>query len=316
MRELRRDPITNDIVVLARNRSKRPMDKVRFQNYIETKDVYEKDCPFCRGNERHTEKPTFELKGEDGWLVRSVYNKFPIVDSGSNDIYGEHEVMIDTNRHNGSFYNMSKEEFLYLLKMYKNRYTSLSKNESIKYISIFKNFLRGAGASLNHPHSQIISLSIVPPEVENEINISKKYYKDYKKSLYKKIIEEEIKYKKRIINNSKSYLVVVPEITKYGGEIRIFFKKGTRFENIPISELEELSKIFQNLFKNIYKVQGYNPFNICIHTHPINSDQNEHFHPHIHIIPRKYNFGGFELATDIYVSSINAEDLAKSLRFD
>ena len=140
MRELRIDPITNDIVVLANNRSKRPMDKVKFYNDKEVKEEYKKDCPFCKGNEKDTEKSTFEIIGDDGWLVRSVYNKYPIVDSSSDDIYGQHEVMIDTNRHNGSFYNMSEDEFLYLLKMYKNRYENMVENEKIKYISIFKNF--------------------------------------------------------------------------------------------------------------------------------------------------------------------------------
>ncbi|SCH04593.1 MULTISPECIES: galactose-1-phosphate uridylyltransferase [unclassified Romboutsia] len=315
MRELRRDPITNDIVVLAKNRNKRPMDKVKFQNDIETKESYIKNCPFCRGNEKHTERSTFEIIGADGWLVRSVYNKFPIVEPCSDEIYGEHEVMIDTNRHNGSFYNMSEKEFLYLLKMYKNRYISLSKNIKVRYVSIFKNFLRRAGASLNHPHSQIISLSIIPPEVENEINISKRYYEKYKMSLYQNIIEEEIKYEKRIIHDNKDYLVMVPEISKYGGEIRILFKQNTRFENIKESDLNELAIIFKKLFRNIYIVQGYNPFNICIHTHPINGEDHDHFYPHIHIIPRKYSFGGFELATDVYVSSIDADKLAQSLKF-
>ncbi len=412
MRELRRDPITNDIVVLAKNRSKRPMDKVRFQCDKEVKEEYKEDCPFCRGNEKHTESPTFEIKGKDGWLVRSVYNKYPIVDSLSEEIYGEHEpfcrgnekhtesptfeikgkdgwlvrsvynkypivdslseeiygeheVMIDTNRHDGSFYNMSENEFLYLLKMYKHRYEHMSKNEKVKYISIFKNFLRGAGASLLHPHSQIISLSIVPPEIENEINISEKYYNKYKKSLYEAIIEDELKYGHRIIHNHRDYLVIVPEITKYGGEIRVLFKSNKRFEELKERDLEELAKIFRNLFKKIYNVQGpeitkyggeirvlfksnkrfeelkerdleelakifrnlfkkiynvqgYNPFNICIHTHPLNTpkSKNSHFHTHIHIIPRKYSFGGFELGTDVYVSSINADKLAKRLRFD
>ena len=84
--------------------------------------------------------------------------------------------------------------------MYQHRYEYMAKNEKIKYISIFKNFLRRAGASLLHPHSQIISLSIVPPEIENEISISEKYYNKYKKSLYEAIIADEIKYKNRIIH--------------------------------------------------------------------------------------------------------------------
>ena len=317
MRELRRDPITNDIVVIAKNRSNRPIDKFN-DNDTDSKDDYKLDCPFCRGNEKYTDSSTFEIEGNSGWLARSVKNKYPIIDSLSKEIYGEHEVIIDTNRHNGSFYNMSDNEFFYLLKMYKNRYEHMAKNKNIKYISIFKNFLREAGASLTHPHSQIISLSIVPPEIENEINISEKYYNKHKKSLYESIIEDEIKYKNRVIHNHRDYLVMVPEITKYGGEIRILFKSNKRFEELEENNLEELSKIFRKLFEKIYNIQGYNPFNIYIHTHPLNipTDKISHYHTHIHIVPRKYNFGGFELGTGVYVSSINADNLANKLRFD
>ncbi|MGL5694279.1 MAG: galactose-1-phosphate uridylyltransferase, partial [Peptostreptococcaceae bacterium] len=88
MREMKRDLITNDIIVIAKDRSKRPMDKIYGNSDIEIDKEYEKDCPFCRGNEKHTEKPTFELNEDDGWIVRSVYNKYPIVNLSNIEISG------------------------------------------------------------------------------------------------------------------------------------------------------------------------------------------------------------------------------------
>ncbi|HBH0199686.1 TPA: galactose-1-phosphate uridylyltransferase, partial [Clostridioides difficile] len=41
-----------------------------------------------------------------------------------------------------------------------------------------------------------------------------------------------------------------------------------------------------------------------------------YFNVHMHIIPRKYNFGGFELGTNMYVSSMSPEDLTKKLKID
>ena len=315
MKEIRIDNINNDIVIVAKDRSKRPMDKATTQVEEEITLEYEKECVFCRGNESHTTNERFKIEDEIGWLVKSVDNKFPIVDSLPGEIYGLHEVMIDTYRHNGSFYDMSEDEFEKLFTMYKDRYTALICDEKIEYVSIFKNFLRKAGASLIHTHSQIISLSILPPEIKNEIAISKKYYEDNKKCLYENIIKNEIEFGKRVIHNGNYFLIIVPYATKYSGEVRVIFKEKISFEEINKNHISELSRLFKKLFGNLYNVSGYNPFNLCIHTHPLKGESKDIFNVHIHIIPRKYSFGGFELGTGIYVSSINPEELAQKLKF-
>ena len=315
MKELRVDEMNNDIVIVAKNRSKRPMDKIKNQSEEEIQVQYDKNCPFCRGNESYTTEERFKIEDEKGWLVKSVDNKFPIVDELPGEIYGLHEVMIDTYRHDGNFYNMSTKEFENLIKMYKDRYSNLICDEKIEYVSIFKNFLRKSGASLIHPHSQIISLSMIPPEIENEINISKAYYKANKRCLYQDSIKKEIKYAKRIVHNGNYFLVMVPYATKYSGEVRIIFKQKIRFEEMSEKHVKKLANTFKKLFKKLYEVNGYNPFNLCIHTHPVKIEKETNFNVHIHIIPRKYSFGGFELGTGIYVSSTNPEELAQKLRF-
>ena len=314
MKEIRIDDINNDIVIFAKDRSRRPMDKVIKGNEECIIKEYNKSCPFCRGNEYYTLESKFKIENEKGWIVRSIDNKFPIVDNLQDNIYGNHEVMIDTYRHNGSFYNMTEEEFYNMLLMYKDRYSNLIKNKKVQYVSIFKNYLREAGASLNHPHSQIVSLSIMPPDIEREIYISKQYYIKNNRYLYDDIINEEINTKKRVINNSKNFLTIIPKTTKYTGEIRILFKKNIKFEHIRNKDIRELSSIFKRLFSNLFEINGDIPFNIFIHSHPKDIEL-EYFNVHIHIISRMYRFGGFELSTGIYVSSIEPKDLADKIKF-
>ena len=314
MKEIRIDDINNDIVIFAKDRSRRPMDKVIKGNEECIIKEYNKSCPFCRGNEYYTLESKFKIENEKGWIVRSIDNKFPIVDNLQDNIYGNHEVMIDTYRHNGSFYNMTEEEFYNMLLMYKDRYSNLIKNKKVQYVSIFKNYLREAGASLNHPHSQIVSLSIMPPDIEREIYISKQYYIKNNRYLYDDIINEEINTKKRVINNSENFLTIVPKTTKYTGEIRILFKKNIKFEHIRNKDIRELSSIFKRLFSNLFEINGDIPFNIFIHSHPKDIEL-EYFNVHIHIIPRMYRFGGFELSPGIYVSSIEPKDLADKIKF-
>ncbi|WP_315165865.1 galactose-1-phosphate uridylyltransferase [Metaclostridioides mangenotii] len=315
MKELRRDKITDDLIIFAADRIKRPHDKSSHQiEETEEMGIHNEWCPFCRGNEKYTTEPTFEISRDLEWYVKSVYNKFPIIDESSSQIFGKHEVMVDTYRHNGSFYNMAEEEFEDMFIMFKNRYKSLIQEEKVEYVNIFKNFLRKAGASLMHPHSQIMSMSLVPPEVQNELNIALKYYKENARSLYSDIIKEELELENRVVYNGNSFLVIVPYATKYSGEVRVIFKDNIKFENLTDGDIKELSDTFKKLFENIYEMNGYMPFNLCFHTHPKNIDTEAYFNAHIHIIPRRFNFGGFELGADVHVSSIDAEELTLALR--
>ncbi|MGL5752342.1 MAG: galactose-1-phosphate uridylyltransferase [Paraclostridium sp.] len=315
MREVRVDVFSDDLVIVVKDRDNRPMDTKKCPDDEELISEYDKNCPFCRGNEFYATEKTFEIINEDGWTVKSIYNKYPILDENSIDIYGIHEVMIDTHRHNGAFYNMSKDEFYNMFKMYKNRYKELIINEKVKYISIFKNFLSKAGASLTHPHSQIISMSIIPKDILNEIDILKKYYTDNNESLYEKTINEEIKLYERVVHNGEKFIVLVPYASMYSGEVRVICKDSTRFEELREENLLELSDIFKKLFSKMYDVCGYMPFNLCMHTHTKDMKDEHLFNVHFHIIPRKYNFGGFEIGNSMYVSSKLPKDLARELYF-
>lgn len=316
MKELRRDWINDDKVILAKDRSKRPMDKVSCDEESKSSKEYERECPFCRGNEGYTPSETFKIEGKGGWDVRSTDNKYPIVDDLSIEVYGFHEVMIDTYRHNGSFYDMSINEFINLFIMYKDRYSKFIKEEKVEYVSIFKNFLRKAGASLEHPHSQIISISLLPPDIEKEISVAEKYYNINNRCIYMDTIDSEIKYGKRVVNNSDKFLVVIPYASRYSGEVRLIFKEKIKFEDIDQNDIKELAIIFNKLFKQLYEVNGYCPFNLYIHTHPVNENCIDYYNVHIHIVPRRYSYGGFELGTGIYVSSLNPEEFAKKIKFD
>jgi UDPglucose--hexose-1-phosphate uridylyltransferase len=308
--ELRIDSMSGDKIIFSADRINRPMDNP------ESKDkAYNENCPFCVGNENKSIE-TFRIEKNDKWLVRAVNNKYPIIDNVSKNLFGIHEVMIENNRHDANFYDMDDLEFKNILIMYKNRFCELINCENVEYVSIFKNYLRQAGASLAHPHSQIITLPFVAPQIKEELEISKKYFEKNNKNLYEDIIQEEIKISKRVIFNGKNFLAVIPYTSKFSGEIRILFKRNIRFDEINDCEIEELATIFRKIFLKIKEIEGDIPFNMYIHTHPANLDTKKYFNTHIHIIPRKYNIGGFELSTGVYVSSRNPDDLAKKFKVE
>lgn len=254
---------------------------------------------------------------EDGnWTSRSVLNKFPIIDMSTEDVFGQHEVLIETYRHNGGYFNMSLDEFVSSFTLMRDRVRGMIDVDGICYVNVFKNSQSGAGASLKHPHSQLISLNILPPEVEKERRVALDYCSEHNSNLYLDIISREVELGERVIYDGKYFLAFVPHATRYNGEFRIFQKSEKDFWSLNDEEIFELSYIFHHVFINWGKIEGDIPFNVLLHTFPNNDlEMKGYFRTHFHIVPRKYNFGGFELSSNLFVFGQDPAELAKNLRF-
>lgn len=316
MKEIRRDMITGDLVIYSSYRNKRPLDKVKIVGDFDSKeDEHSETCPFCRGNTEDIKEIKETINDESGqWVAMSVANKFPILDLSIKEIFGEHEVLIESYRHNASYYNMTEEEFKNTFALLKSRYKDLSKREGIEYVSVFKNSKRNAGASLMHPHSQIVSSNLLPPEIKKEIEVSDKYKIENGTNLYEALLEKEEKDKERVIYSGEYFLAFVPYATRYNGEVRVIEKDDLDPSQWTDEHIEELSYIFKNMFRNMEEYQGDIPFNILLHSKTVNKEIGKELRTHFHIVPRKYNFGGFELTTGLYVCGSDPKELAEYFR--
>ena len=110
----------------------------------------------------------------------------------------------------------------------------------------------------------------------------------------------------------------MPQVCRFSGDTVIILKENIYFYEMDDNKLKQLSVILKELFGKLYDEHGNCPFNLYIHSHPINEkeDYKDIYNAHIHIVPRKFNFGGFELSTGMYVSSVKSEDIASKLKFD
>lgn len=203
MPEYRQDPLTGRMVIVAEERASRP-HQFDIENFCvhDPSITYQKNCPFCSGNEFMTPNEIAAFRVADsladgsGWSVRVVPNKFPAVvrnvpdcslwsnnyswfSNNSLNFYhpenecfrkpvsglGHHEVIIDTPRHILSISEMTDQEVTDMFRMYQNRLQTLRKEECWKYIQIFKNVGAAAGASIPHSHSQLMAMPFVPPMI-------------------------------------------------------------------------------------------------------------------------------------------------------
>ena len=330
MPELRREPIVGRWIIFSTNRNKRPTDFKK--SSLKSNDEV---CPFCEGNEAQTPPEVFALrknhsaKDSPGWTIRVVPNKFPAVkESSENQLSalnfynimnakGNHEVIIETPDHNRKMCSYTKNELNNILDTYKKRFLVLNNKKDTKYLLLFKNEGPLAGASLSHPHTQLISLPLIPNRVNDEVTTAFNYYNKNHRCAYCDMIEAELTITERVIYENKYFVAFCPYASRFPYEIWISPKKHNPFfENISFNEIKYLSDNLSCILKKIDLGLNQPQYNLIIKTAPVtlNNHINSFFHWHIEIIPRFNRMAGFECGTGYYINQTLPEHCAEVLR--
>lgn len=329
MPELRKDPVTGRWVIIASDRAMRPTDFVREQ-------VIPKGgrfCPFCPGNEQKTPpevlafRPHGGGRNEAGWTLRVVPNKFPALrvegelNRQGEGIYdhmngvGAHEVIIETPDHLLTFGELSEKQVEDVFWAFRERVLDLKKDRRLIYILIFKNHGEAAGASLEHTHSQLIALPVVPKRVREELDGAKRYFDFKERCIFCDIVRQELDTGPRVVLETEHYVVVSPYAPRFPFETWVVPKRHySHFEDIETSSIQNLGWVMRATIRKIDKVLERPPYNLMIHSAPIQEGAMTHYHWHIEIIPKLTKVAGFEWGTGFYINPTPPETAAKFLR--
>lgn len=324
--ELRQDLVTEDWVVIATGRAKRPEDFARSERQKVEEDPNQA-CFFCYPEETGQEKDVLIYKKEDGdWSLRVFPNKYPAFTRGRNprhyedgpyfgmDGVGYHELII-TRDHKKQIAEMDTLAVAEIVDAYQERYVDLMNKKSVNYIEIFHNHGKEAGASIAHPHSQLMAIPVISPYVKGELDGAENFYKANKKCVYCTMIGWESEHKKRIVFENDHFIAFCPYSSRAAFETWILPKKHKPyFERITNEEKISLGEAMQNSIGKIFKALNDPAYNFYIHTSPCDGKDYPHFHWHIEIIPRTATWAGFELSTGIEISTIQPEVAAEYLR--
>ncbi len=327
MSELRKDPIVGRWVIISVERGKRPTD---FASPSQKKKGG--FCPFCPGNE-HTAPPEImafrpfnTLPNSPGWTLRVVPNKFPalqihgdLIKTGEGIFdkmsgIGAHEVIIEASEHNLSLATMplkSVEDVLWACYL---RLNDLKKDRRFRYVLIFKNEGEDAGASLEHSHTQIIALPIVPTLVKQEIDSAEQYFHFKERCIFCDVINQELEDGKRVIYENKNYLALAPFAPRAPFETWILPKNHESAFYPPDKNFSMLADIMQRILKQIDRILDIPPYNFIVHTSPFYDEDNDYYHWHIEIMPKLTKIAGFEWGSGFYINPTPPEEAAKFMR--
>jgi UDPglucose--hexose-1-phosphate uridylyltransferase len=328
MPEFRKDPVTGRWVIIATERAKRPSAFV-----IEKPPKQEGFCPFCSGNEIHTPdevlayRPAGSAHNSPGWWLRVVPNKFPAlvrnepIKRSGDGMYdrisgmGIHEVVIETPDHNGHIGILDVRQIEEIIWAYRDRSIDMRKDPRLEYVMIFKNHLREAGASLDHPHSQIIAMPIVPKRVQEELDGAQRYF-DYKeRCVFCDMIAQEFKDKTRVVMESEHFLAFLPYASRFPFECWVLPKEhASFFHDIQKNQVKDFAKVLKETLYRLKVTLDDPPFNWILHTTPLHEGENAYYHWHMEIIPKLTRPAGFEWGTGFYINPFAPEEACKLLQ--
>ncbi|MCK5914511.1 MAG: galactose-1-phosphate uridylyltransferase [Deltaproteobacteria bacterium] len=329
MSELRKDPITDRWVIISQERGKRPSEFSSLKQ--EKKNGF---CPFCAGNEDVVPPEILAYRqpgskaNDSNWRLRVVPNKFPALHiegdlkrqgDGVYDMMngiGAHEIVIENPDHQATLATMPIAAVEDVLWAFRDRIRDLSGDKRFRYIMVFKNHGLAAGATLEHSHSQIIALPIVPKRVREEVDGCKRYY-DYKElCAFCDIIQQEINQGLRLVSENHEFIAICPYAPRFPFETWILPKQHSHdYQSNSKNMIEGLALILSDTLKRINRVLDTPPFNFVLHTAPVNyHDVTNHFHWHIELIPKLTRVAGFEWGSGFYINPTPPEESAKFLR--
>ncbi|MGN1318397.1 MAG: DUF4931 domain-containing protein [Lachnospirales bacterium] len=294
--------LTGEYVFYATDRAKRPHSFKK----TEVKTTPREYCPFCPEHESYT--PGVLFASEDR-SIRIVENKYPFIPKNS-QFFGQHDVLIDTPNHDETLIQFSDEHMEKLIRVIYDRYKNLELDGRSRYVQVFKNQGKDAGASQSHSHWQITSLCVIPAKMEHLLGVLKKFYDDTGKCYFCNLNFED-----RIVEENEDFISYIPADGKFPYGMDILPKRHIDSINkFTDREIKNFGIILRNSLQRLNKIKEDVSYNVCLYSAPKNSKSEKYFHFYAQIIPRIGYMAGFEFSTGCYINSTLPEIAAKELR--
>ena len=329
MPELRKDPVTGRWVIISTERRKRPND-FRFERPVV---IGREHCPFCPGREELTPPEVLAYRQNGGtpnsrdWALRVVPNKFPALQvEGGLDREGDgmfdrmngigaHEVIIETPDHDKTFASMSELEIERVLSAFRERVLDLKQDHRLRYILVFKNHGATAGATLEHAHSQLIALPVVPDFVREEIEGARRHFEAKERCVFCDIIRQELTAGVRVIQENADIVALAPYAPRFPFETWLVPRRhGSRFEEAAPHEFQSLARLLKALLMRMNRALESPSYNLIVHSSPFSEETGAFYHWHLELMPRLTKVAGFEWGTGFYINPTSPEEAARVLR--
>lgn len=326
---MRLNPLNGRWVTIVSDRAARPNDFAPRDHALETDPG--RPCPFCPGNEELTPPPIATyVRAEGGWLVRVVPNRYPAFDGDgaahtappvpgvlhqSVPAVGLHEVLVIGPEHEGDISLLDDERIDAVASGIRDRLVAHAASLQVAYTQAIVNFGREAGASLEHPHAQLLGIPFVPREIDDELDGFARFESAGSRPgacLLCATAETELDLGERVVKDDDHAVLIAPYWSGAPYEMLIVPRAHEpRLDAADPGTLHAVGRLLRDAIARLHRVLGDVAYNVVIHTAPHRLDV--HYHWHVHLLPRTSTIAGFEQGTGVLINTMRPEDAARQL---
>jgi UDPglucose--hexose-1-phosphate uridylyltransferase len=326
MPELRQNRFTKEWVIIATERAKRP-EELKAQRERKQTASYVASCPFCPGNEAMAPPEVMHIAMNGDWKVRVVPNKFAAL-AREGELWrriershrtmsgvGIHDVIVETPDHAMSTALLPLQDVEHILSAYRLRFHEVSQDRRIAHVTIFKNHGLGAGASLEHAHSQLIATPVISSQVRGRLHEALRHYDEFGECIFCEVMAEEVHEQTRVVVETAHFVALEPFASPSPFNTHIYPKRHmASFGDINQTELRDLAQVLRRVLAKLHAGLGDPDFNYSIRTAPAEAAGVKYYHWYVSIIPRLTRVAGFELGSGMFINTVLPEEAAEFLR--
>ncbi len=328
MPEIRQNIATREWVIIATERAKRPEEFVQAPRDDLTLDrpSFVPTCPFCPGNEE-LDLERLRLPREGEWSTRVVANRYPALqENGTLEPnfsrlghalagIGYHEIVVESRLHNVCPALESLDEIELTLQANRIRGMAMQHDPRVAQIIYFKNHGVSAGASLVHPHTQILALPVVPHSIEDRMLTARHHFENHAECVYCRMRDEEVREGVRMLAESEHFCAFVPYAALSPFHVWIVpHRHAAAFVDATDDELRDLAWLLRDILQRMYHGLGDPDYNYIIRSAPKRDREAAYMHWYVSIVPRMTRQAGFELGSGMYINVALPEESARFLR--
>ncbi|MEO5680228.1 MAG: HIT domain-containing protein [Acidimicrobiales bacterium] len=320
MSQLRLDPLNGRWSVISEERGERPFSFLPRQQPFGGEGA---SCPFCSDAEEPDLPPTLELADERGWAVRVVPNRYPAFEGNApmavtnlGPVFtqapgsGIHEVLLLGPEHDRSWAQLDDERAALVMKAVSMRMAVHSEVPGLRYSQTIVNAGREAGASLEHPHAQLMGIPFVP----RDVNVEQAAFARFTGNcLLCATLAAEESAGNRVVYADDEVIVVCPYWS--GSPFEMLVLPRNHEAHLAQASADDLAAVGRALQRGLAALRaalGDIAYNVIFHSAPHRAAGD--FHWHAHVLPKVTTFTGFELGTGIVINVVAPEVAASSLR--
>ena len=321
MSQLRLDPLTGRWVVVSVDRAARPA--AFLPRSLPVEGPPQRPCPFCPGNEEAT-PPALETYGASGrWRVRVVPNLYPAFEGDEPMVVthlgptftqapasGIHEVLVFSPEHDVGWGSLDDDQVALIMSAIRDRVDAHSRARTLRYSQAIVNSGREAGASIEHPHGQLMGMPFVPRELTDE---QAGFARFSGSCLLCTTIDAEEDAGARVVAADDTALVICPFWSASPFEMLILPRAhDAHLHRSPDEVLAGVGRSIRMALSRLSQRLGDVAFNLVFHSAPYRLSGT--FHWHAHLLPKLTTTAGFELGTGVPINVVAPELAAGDLR--